>query len=80
MLNMQKFHTYILIALVVGLFLVQWQINKVDRKLTCIYNQVNALPAFIVPELRADFTALQKQVELVESACDKSYIFSGIKN
>lgn len=78
---MQKSHTYILMALVVGFFLVfQWQMNKMDRKLTCIYNQLNAIPSFVVPELRADFTALQEQVELVELACDKSYIFTGIKN
>lgn len=78
---MQKSHSYILIALLVGFFLVfQWQMNKMDRKLTCIYSQLNAIPSFVVPELRSDFSALQAQVELVESACDKSYIFTGIKN
>ena len=76
---MQKSHIYILIAIVAGFFLVfQWQINKMDRKLTCIYNQMNALPSFVVPELRADLDALQKQVEFVESSCDKGYIFTGI--
>lgn len=78
MIYMQKSH-YILIALLVGFFLVfQWQMNKMDRKLTCIYNQLNAIPSFVVPELRADLNALQEQVELVEKACDKSYIFTGI--
>lgn len=76
---MQK-SIYILIALVVGtFFLFQWQIGKIDRKLTCIYNQLNALPSLVVPELRADANALQEQVEFVESSCDRGYIFSGIK-
>ncbi len=77
---MHKSNTYILITLVIGLSLIfQWQMNKMDRKLTCIYTQLNTLPSFILPELRADLGTLQKQIELVESACDTSYIFSGIR-
>ncbi len=48
-----------------------------DRKLTCIYNSVNALPSLVVSELRADRAALQKQIDYVESSCDKGYIFLG---
>jgi hypothetical protein len=81
MLTMQKSPVYILIAVGVGLFFFsQWQINKVDRKLTCIYNQINALPYFIVPELRADINAIQQQMEFLESSCDRNYIFSGVRN
>jgi len=76
---MQKSHIYILIILAVGFFLAfQYQINKMDRKLTCIYNSINVLPYFIVPELRtADPVAHQEQIKLVESTCDKGYIFLG---
>ena len=48
-----------------------------DRKLTCIYNSVNALPALVVQELRADQAALQEQIDYVETSCDKGYIFLG---
>ncbi len=48
-----------------------------DRKLTCIYNSVNALPALVVPELRANRAALQAQINYVESSCDKGYISLG---
>ena len=71
-------HIYIWIILGIGfLVALQWQINKMDRKLTCIYNLVNALPSLIVPELRADRAALQEQIDYVESSCDKGYIFLG---
>ena len=71
-------HIYIWIILGIGfLVALQWQINKMDRKLTCIYNSVNALPALVVPELRADRAALQEQIDYVESSCDKGYIFLG---
>lgn len=58
----------------------QWQINKMDRKLTCIHMQLNALPSFVIPELRSDTAVLQQHVEFIEFACDKSYIFTGILN
>lgn len=75
---MQKSHIYILIILAVGFFLAfQWQINKMDRKLTCIYNSVVALPAFIVPEMRADPTVVRKQIEFIEEACNTRYVFTG---
>jgi len=48
-----------------------------DRKLTCIYTQITALPSLLVPELRADQALLQKQMDFVASACHKGYIFSG---
>ncbi len=71
----------LIICIVLGViffFALQWQINKIDRKLTCIYNQLNTLPSLVVPELRVDRDALQKQIEFVESSCDKGYIFLGI--
>jgi len=49
-----------------------------DRKLTCIYNSIDVLPYFIVPELRVDLNALQKRIKFVESSCDKGYIFLGV--
>jgi hypothetical protein len=35
------------------------------------------LPFLVVPELRSDREALQKQIDYVESSCDKGYIFLG---
>ena len=71
-------HIYIWIILGIGfLVALQWQINKMDRKLTCIYNSVNALPALVVPELRANRAALQEQIDYVEPSCDRGYIFLG---
>ena len=75
---MQKSHIYIWITFgIIFLLALQWQISKMDRKLTCIYNSVNALSALVVPELRADRAALQEQIDYVESSCDKGYIFLG---
>lgn len=75
---MQKSHINWIIFGIIFLLALQWQISKIDRKLTCIYKQINALPSLVVPELRADRDALQKQVEFVESSCDAGYIFTGI--
>ena len=74
---MQKAHIYILIILVVGFLAFQWQISKMDRKLTCIHNSINVLPALIVPEWRGDQAILQEFMGYVESSCDKGYIFLG---
>jgi len=75
---MQKSRIYSWIIFgIIFLFALQWQISKIDRKLTCIYNSVNGLPALVVPELRADPTALQEQIDSVESSCDRGYIFFG---
>ncbi len=78
---MQKSHIYTWIFFgIVFLFALQWQIGKMDRKLTCIHNSVDALPTLIVPELRSDLIALQEQIDYIESSCNKEYIFFGIKN
>ncbi|OHA49538.1 MAG: hypothetical protein A2991_04305 [Candidatus Terrybacteria bacterium RIFCSPLOWO2_01_FULL_58_14] len=75
---MQKSLIYILIILVVGSFLsLTLRMNKLDRKLTCIHTEITALPVLLSPELRANQDALQKQMDLVASACYKGYIFSG---
>jgi len=74
---MQKSHIYTLIIFgIIFLLALQWQISKMNRKLTCIYTQITALPSLLVPELRADQALLQKQMDFVASACHKGYIFS----
>jgi len=75
---MQKAPIYILIVLAVWFFsALQLQINKLDRKLTCIHTEITALPVLLDPELRANKAALQEQMDFVAAACYKEYIFSG---
>lgn len=74
--NMKHINTWITLG-IIFLLALQWQISKLDRKLTCIYNSVNALPVLVIPELRADRAALQEQIDYVESSCDAGYIFLG---
>ncbi len=62
---------------IVFLLALQWQINKMYRKLTCIFTQITAMPVLLVPELRANQDAVQKQMDFVASACYKGYILSG---
>jgi len=67
------------IITLIGIALVAlWQLNKMDRKLTCIYNSLQALALVGVPELRKDTAAVLQQVERMDATCDRSYIFSGI--
>ena len=75
---MRKTLVSTLIVLAVGFFLaLQWQINKIDRKLTCIFTQVTALPVLLDPELRADQDVVQEQMDYVAEACYTGYVFSG---
>ncbi|OHA52601.1 MAG: hypothetical protein A3A97_03710 [Candidatus Terrybacteria bacterium RIFCSPLOWO2_01_FULL_40_23] len=74
---MQKIHIYIFILAVVFFLVLQLQINKMDRKLTCIYTQITALPVLLVPELRANQDAVQGQMDFVAEACHPGFIFSG---
>lgn len=76
--NLIVFTIVVVAGVATYLWLFQLQINKMDRKLTCLYNAVNALPYVVVPELRADRAVLQKQIDYLELSCDKGYIFSGI--
>ena len=49
-----------------------------DRKLTCIYGQLNFLVPFLsIPEWRNNSQAIEA-LQNIERGCDKGYIFSGI--
>ena len=49
-----------------------------DRKLTCIDNQLNFLTPFLsIPEWRNSSQAIEA-LQYIERGCDKGYIFSGI--
>jgi len=79
---MEKLIKLIIYILIISIFLTmglftafQWRINKIDRKLTCIHSRINALPFFVVPELRTDRVAIQQQIDFIKLSCDKSYIF-----
>ena len=83
---MKRSHIYFLIILGVSfLFALQWQISKLDRKLTCVYNTIILLqfygpvnPEITESELRDIQNLFVKQRELVEQSCDKKYVFLGI--
>ena len=59
-------------------FSTNWQLNKMDRKLTCIYNSVQVLAVLQSPELRNDPSILETQRKYLESSCDLNYISTGI--
>lgn len=68
----------ILLAVFFFSFQSQMQINKINRKLTCIYNQINVLLSSSVLGSQVDPDIFQRQVKLSESSCDIDYIFLGI--
>lgn len=59
-------------------YLETQQINKIDRKLTCIYNLMVAQGMFQTPESQKDRDMIQRQADLVISSCDTSYLTTGI--
>ena len=76
---MQKSHIYILIIWAVGFFLAfQWQINKMDRKLTCIVMRQDLIIALVAAPLATKEVDLKPSADAADAACDKSYIFLGI--
>ena len=81
--TLKKTSLYIWIAIgilfLVGMpYFMNWQLNKMDRKLTCIYNYMQFLAALQIPELRKDVSVLENQWKYLEFSCDKSYIFTGM--
>jgi hypothetical protein len=61
---------------------LNYQIGKMDRKLTCVYNTVQTLPLVMAPQTgstNAVTEALKVEaLKYVESSCDQKYIFTGI--
>ncbi len=58
--------------------LVLWQLQKMDRKLTCIYNAIEITPLLENSSITKTLPGGQEAINAYEASCDKFYIFSGI--
>lgn len=66
------------ISILIIVLIIFSQVLKIDRKLTCIYNQIDIIPMLIKPELFKDKEELGQVYEKVNSVCDPTYIFFGV--